>query len=101
MSTAPRLEDLHAQLGGLGAAMDADDMVAAQAAMDAYDRSLRGYMEGRGQAAPVDAIRTLLRLQNELLLRMGAERRRAAAGLDRVRRAGEATRAYAAAGAGS
>lgn len=99
MNGDPGLTGLHAGLDTLGSALDDDDLAEAGEVMAAYDRSLRHYLEQRGREAPIDAIRELLRMQNDLLLRMASRRRGIAGELERVRRAGEASRAYAAAGA--
>ena len=93
------LAALHAGLGTLDAALDLDDLATASEAMAAYDRSLRAYIDQRGREAPVAGIRELLRLQNQVLLRMDGLRRDVAGELGRMRRAGQASRAYAEAGA--
>ena len=64
-----------------------------------YDRSLRAFLEERGSEAPVAGIRDLLRMQNQILLRMDTLRRGVAGELGRMRRAGTASRAYAGEGA--
>lgn len=97
MSMDPGLQALHARLDAIAGALDTDDLAAAAAAAADYDAELRGYLAActPGQA-PTEALRELLQLQNALLLRM-AERQEGIAGeLRQVRKAGRASRAYAA-----
>ena len=95
----PGLQHLRSELDALGAALDADDLAAADRVAAAYDSALRRYLEQRGSNAPVSALRELLQLQNELVARMRDQRDRVAGELRRMRKAGAASRAYATAGA--
>jgi len=95
------LQQLRAGLDALGAALDADDLAAADGMAADYDVALRRYLELRGQEAPVPALRELLGMQNELLGRMRGKRDGLGAKLRRMQKAGEASRAYAANGAGA
>lgn len=94
----PTLQQLHAELDALGGALDASDAGGADEIVRAYDRNLRRYVEQRGRAAPLEALRDLLRIQNGLLARMREQRGVLAGDLRRVRRSGAASRAYASAG---
>lgn len=94
------LASLHASLDALDAALDLDDMEAATAVMAAYDQGLRDYFDRHGAEAPLAGVRDLLRMQDRILLRMEGLRRDIAGELGRVRRAGQASRAYAEAAAG-
>lgn len=94
----PGLQLLYAGLDSLRAALDAEDLASADAVVAAYDQALRQYLEERGAAAPVAALRELLHIQNGLLAGMGERRDRVAGELRQARRAGEASRAYATTG---
>lgn len=95
----PGLELLRSKLDALGAALDAGDLAAAGGTVAAYDGALRHYLEQRGRAAPVPALRELLQTQNELLSRMRSQQDRIGGELHRMKKAGAASRAYAATGA--
>lgn len=90
----PALQQLRAGLGSLEQALAQGDLAAAERSLAGYDRSLRQYLQERGRAAPVDALRDLLRLQGALIARMRRQRDGVAVELRKLRRAGSASRAY-------
>ncbi len=96
--TTPTLQHLASELASLEAALDCRDLEGAQAIMSSYDRELRGYIDGIGSAAPMDGLRTLLRMQNELLTTMHELRESLGREARGAQRAGHASRAYASVG---
>ena len=97
MSDGTGLHNLHAQLDVIATALETDDLAAAGAGAEAYDTALRGYVEACAPGrTPMDALRELLRLQNSLLLCMAEKKKGIAGELREARKAGKASRAYAA-----
>ncbi|WP_244240742.1 hypothetical protein [Luteimonas yindakuii] len=92
------LQQLATELASLEAALDCRDLDGAQAIMSSYDRELRGYIERTGSSVPMDGLRTLLRMQNELLTTMHELRESLGREARDAQRSGHASRAYAAVG---
>lgn len=92
--TTPDLAQLHARLEALSTALD-DDVHDAAEQMTSYHDQLHLYIAQVGPQAPVEALRGLLKLQNDLLLRMHERQQVIGDALRRARRAEGASRAYA------
>lgn len=91
------LQDLRARLEALGAALDAGDLARAELVAGDYDGALRRYVENCSPAS-IAPLQELLRMQNALLARMQDQHESTGGELRRMRQAGAASRAYAAAG---
>ncbi|PJJ99323.1 hypothetical protein CO641_07055 [Lysobacteraceae bacterium NML91-0213] len=94
----PPLQHLASELATLEAALESRDLERAQTIMSSYDRELRGYIEHMGNSVPMDGLRTLLRMQNELLTTMHGLRDALGDEARSAQRAGHALRAYASVG---
>lgn len=94
----PPLQQLATELASLEAALDCRDLDRAQTIMSSYDRELRDYIERAGNTVPMDGLRTLLRMQNELLTTMHELRESLGQEARDAQRAGHASRAYASVG---
>ncbi|WP_129135841.1 hypothetical protein [Luteimonas sp. YGD11-2] len=94
----PPLQQLASELASLEAALDCRDLDRAQTIMSSYDRELRDYIERAGNTVPMDGLRTLLRMQNELLTTMHELRESLGREARDAQRAGHASRAYASVG---
>lgn len=97
MSLTP-LHHLASELASLEAALDCRDLDGAQHIMSSYDRELRDYIERAGNTVPMDGLRTLLRMQNELLTTMHDLRESLGREARDAQRVGQASRAYASVG---
>ena len=94
----PSLQDLHAGLDHLDGALAGDDILGAAEIMAAYDAQLRRYIEDGARSAPVEALRNLLQVQNDLLARMHDRKDLLCREARQTQRVGHASRAYAAVG---
>lgn len=92
-----QLRDLRSRLEALGAALEAGDLARADQVASDYDSALRRCVESCGPAS-IPSLQELLRMQNELLARMQDQHESTGGELRRMRQAGAASRAYAAAG---
>ncbi|NYZ64354.1 hypothetical protein [Luteimonas deserti] len=85
---------LEAQLSALGSAVEAGELAEAAERMAEYDASLRRYIERTAPDTPVDGLRALLRMQNEVLLQMRGKQQAIGEALRQAYRQGNASRAY-------
>lgn len=92
------LQHLHRALDRLSAAVDEDDLEAAERMMADYDGNLREYLQQQGPQAPLAPLRELLQMQEDVVRHMHLRQRTIGAELERMRKAGTASRAYAAGG---
>jgi hypothetical protein len=93
--SVPSLGTLHEELSRIDHALTLDDIDGAGHVLAEYDAHLRHYIERVGAAAPLDALRQLLQIQNGLAVRMLERQRSVGEAMRRSHRAESASRAYA------